>query len=249
MRSKNRTRILLSIFSLLLILQTSLRGEETIICLAGDSTVTGRSANRDQAGWGWALQKYAKPGITIYNEAKGGRSSRSFRTEGLWDTTLAHEPDWILIQFGHNDQKGKGPERESAAETDYRDHLRQYIEDARAIGAQPILITPVCRRHFREDGSLRDTLEPYAEAVRIVAEENDVPYLDLHEYSVTMIQEMGPEGAAEFSPAGTSDRTHFSLEASQKVAGWVLILAQEKVPEFAELFENVDSTSPTHRSE
>ncbi|MET3874521.1 lysophospholipase L1-like esterase [Puniceicoccus vermicola] len=162
---------------------------------------------------------------------------------------MAHKPDWILIQFGHNDQKGKGPERESAAETDYREHLRQYIEDARAIGARPVLITPVCRRNFRADGSLRDSLAPYAEAVRIVAEEENVPYLDLHEYSVKQIQEIGPEGAAKFSPSGTNDRTHFSLEASQKVAGWVLLLAEDNAPELAELFENENSTPSDTRTD
>ncbi|QYY35237.1 rhamnogalacturonan acetylesterase [Ruficoccus sp. ZRK36] len=211
--------------------------DETVIVLVGDSTVTGKSRDRDQAGWGWALQQWTRPGVKVVNTAVGGRSSRSFRTEGRWDKALKHKPDWILIQFGHNDQKGKGPERESAAETDYRDHLRRYIKEAREIGAEPVLISSVCRRNYRGD-VLKDSLEPYAEAVRIVAEETGTPYLDLHAYSYEQLTKMGPQEAALLGPQDNlKDHTHFSTDGARVVADWVVTLMREKLPELAADFD------------
>ena len=212
-------------------------GRERVV-LVGDSTVTGKKKDADQAGWGWAIEHWITPRIRVINTAVGGRSSRSFRSEGRWDKAMALQPDWVLIQFGHNDQKGKGPERESAAETDYRDHLRRYVSEAREHGAKPILVTPVCRRTYHSDGSLNDSLEPYAESVRIVAEEMDVPILDLHQYSYEQFSQMTAEESLAFSPtANKSDRTHFSTAASFIVAEWVLTLMQQEVPELAAGFE------------
>ncbi|MDP0496422.1 MAG: DUF1961 family protein [Verrucomicrobiota bacterium JB024] len=211
---------------------------ETIIVLAGDSTVTGKSGSNDQAGWGWALQQMVKPGTEVINKAMGGRSSLSFRTEGRWDDVLAQHPDWVFIQFGHNDQKGKGPERESDPQTTYRDHLRQYISEVRANGAQPILVTPVCRRTFKPGGQLADSLEPYAQATRIVAREADVPCLDLHAYSYEKFTAMGPEACDKLGPPDKpEDHTHFSTSGSRVIADWVLTLLQAQVPSLAAHFE------------
>ncbi|MDQ8208362.1 rhamnogalacturonan acetylesterase [Coraliomargarita sp. SDUM461003] len=211
--------------------------ERELIVLVGDSTVTGKSGDKDQAGWGWALQQWTTDDIEVINTAVGGRSSRSFRSEGRWDDALKLTPDWIFIQFGHNDQKGKGPERESAPETDYRDHLRRYIQEAREHGAQPILVTPVCRRTYSADGTLRDSLAPYAESVRIVAQEMQVPHIDLHNYSLNQLAQITDKEAIQrFSPEGTTDRTHFSLSASRIVAQWVLNLLEVEVPELASHF-------------
>ncbi len=211
---------------------------QTLVALVGDSTVTGKSDKKDQAGWGWALEHWTGPGIRVENTAVGGRSSRSFRSEGRWDKAMELNPDWVLIQFGHNDQKGKGPERESAAETDYRDHLRRYVQEAREQGAQPILITPVCRRTYHSDGTLSDSLEPYAESVRIVAEEMQVPCLDLHQCSYDKFSEMTAEESLVFSPTEkVEDRTHFSTAGSVVIARWVLTLLQSEVPELANRFQ------------
>ncbi|MDQ8194810.1 GDSL-type esterase/lipase family protein [Coraliomargarita sp. SDUM461004] len=210
--------------------------EPIVVVLVGDSTVTGKSKGKDQAGWGWALQHWTSDPVKVINTAVGGRSSRSFRSEGRWDAAMALNPDWVFIQFGHNDQKGKGPERESAPETDYRDHLRRYIKEAREQGAKPILITPVCRRSYQSNGQLKDSLEAYAEAVQIVAEEMEVPCLDLHQYSFDEFSKLTAEEALSFSPSGTTDRTHFSTSGSATVAQWVLNLMEVEVPELASQF-------------
>jgi pectinesterase len=117
------------------------------IVLVGDSTVT------NEGGWGGAFARRLAPGVECLNHAKGGSSSRSFYG-GRWTKALADKPDYVLIQFGHNDQPGKGPQRETDAATTYRDFLRKYIDEARAVGAKPILVTSVVRRQFDPDGSL-----------------------------------------------------------------------------------------------
>src|SRR5688500_15651941 len=77
------------------------------IVLAGDSTVT------DNAGWGRGFAKSMNESVQVVNLARGGRSSKSFRDEGHWQQVLEAKPDYVLIQFGHNDQPGKGPEHET----------------------------------------------------------------------------------------------------------------------------------------
>lgn len=213
--------------------------QEQLVVLIGDSTVTDKHAKNDEAGWGWALQSRALPGTTVANTALGGRSSRSFRNEGHWDKAIALQPDWVLIQFGHNDQKGKGPGRESDAAGAYRDHLRGYIAQARAAGAQPVLITPVCRRTYNAEGALIDTLAEYAEAVRIVGQETQVPVLDLHQYSYDQLSKLtDAQSRATFSPThNLRDRTHFSTAGSQIVADWVLTLMQQEAPALAARFQ------------
>src|SRR3954451_14965237 len=105
------------------------------IALAGDSTVT------DKSGWGLAFAKRFGPGAEVTNFAKGGQSSKSFRDQGNWKKLLEAKPDWVLIQFGHNDQPGKGPERETDPKTTYRENLARFVDEARAAGAKPILVT------------------------------------------------------------------------------------------------------------
>lgn len=94
-----------------------------LFVLAGDSTVT------DESGWGEGFRKLLTVKAKCANLARSGRSSRSFRTEGWWERCLVYRPQVILIQFGHNDQPGKGPDRESAAEGAFREHLRRYVAE------------------------------------------------------------------------------------------------------------------------
>jgi len=96
------------------------------IVLVGDSTVN------DEGGWGPGFRASFRPGVEITNLAKNGRSSKSFRDEGLWAPALAAKPNFILIQFGHNDVPGKGADRETDAKTSYRQNMARYVEEARS---------------------------------------------------------------------------------------------------------------------
>jgi lysophospholipase L1-like esterase len=161
----------------------------TRIVLVGDSTVN------DQGGWGPGFRLSFGPDVQVTNLALNGRSSKSFRNEGAWAPALAAKPDYILIQFGHNDGPGKGPERETDPATTYRANLVRYIDEARAAGAKPVLVTSITRRVFDADGRLKtDSLAPYIEAVRAVARETNVPLMDLYALTRVEAEKLGPIG-------------------------------------------------------
>lgn len=203
-----------------------LNGARFRVVLVGDSTVN------PGGGWGAGFCQMVTPNVECINDALNGRSSKSFYDEGAWKKALDEHGDYILIQFGHNDQPGKGPQRETDPETTYAANLRRYIAEARAVGARPILVTSLARRNYK-DGKLDDTLEPYAKATRRVASEENVPAIDLHSASMkllaTMTQEQAdtfdadahPDAKAENQPKGP-DRTHLNHEG-QMVFGRMVI--------------------------
>ena len=130
--------------------------------------------------------------MTVVNTARNGRSSlKTFITEELWKKALANQPNYVLIQFGHNDSHAKTQPESTDAATDFRQYLRQYIDDARAIAARPILITPVQRRTYSSSGKLDNSLRPYAEAMKAVAAETGVPVIDLNQTSGQLYDRLG----------------------------------------------------------
>ncbi len=142
------------------------------IVLVGDSTVA------VQGGWGPGFCSSLVPAVVCIDDALNGRSSKSFIVEGAWQKALAEKGNYYLIQFGHNDMKGKGPERETTPETTFANNLRRYIRDVRAMGAVPVLVTSLSRRTFR-DGAVVEDLKDYATATRKVGEEQKVNVIDL----------------------------------------------------------------------
>ena len=148
------------------------------IVLVGDSTVT------DDSGWGAGFKRLATDKVEVINTAANGRSSKSFIDEGRWAEALAKRGQYYLIQFGHNDEPGKGPERETDPKTTYRANMTRYVDEARAIGATPILVTSLVRRLYNDDGTIRTTQTPYVEVVRTLAAEKKVPLVDLHAISL-----------------------------------------------------------------
>ncbi|MES2464411.1 MAG: pectinesterase family protein [Armatimonadota bacterium] len=203
------------------------------IVLAGDSTVT------DSAGWGGVFAKCFRPDqAEVVNLSRGGRSSRSFYEEGLWKKTLELKPDYVFLQFGHNDQPGHGPERETLPNTTYRAAMERYITEARAGGIQPVLITPLSRRQWK-DGNIQSTLVPYADVVRGIAASKKVPLIELHDRAVAVYTSLGPEGCALISPTkpGGVDGTHLN-EAGARVFGeMVADEARRAVPALAASFQ------------
>ena len=200
------------------------------IVLCGDSTVASGS------GWGDAFAKLLAPSAEGLNLARSGRSSKSYRDEGHWTKALAQKPAIVLIQFGHNDQPGKGPERETDPATTFRDNLRRYIAEAREIGASPILVTPLSRRIFGDDGKITSTLTPYAEAAIAVAAEQKVPLVDLHARSIEQLNELGTAGAAAFNPStkdGSMDRTHLNEKGAAATARLVAAELRKVAPDVA----------------
>ena len=98
----------------------------------------------------------------------------------------------MLIQFGHNDLPGKRLKRETDPATTYRELLKQYVDDARAVGAKPILVTSVVRRGVNPDRKLDSTLAAYADAAKAVAQEKQTPLVDLHDEAIRRIFRLLP---------------------------------------------------------
>ncbi len=168
------------------------------IILVGDSTMA------VQSGWGPSFCAYhVSSSLACVNLARGGRSSYSYRAEGSWDIALkemktgGYDDVWVLVQFGHNDQPGK-PGRSTDLETEFPANLRRYVEEIRAAGAHPVLVTPLVRRVFRNRVHV-DDLRPWADAVRRLAEEMRVPLVDLHARSLYAVRALGPVQSMRFA--------------------------------------------------
>jgi lysophospholipase L1-like esterase len=187
-----------------------LHGAPVRIVLVGDSTVN------NGGGWGSAFCALLTPNVECVNLARNGRSSKSYYDEGLWENALTQHGDYILIQFGHNDMPGKGPARETDPETSYAANMRRYIEQARAAGATPVVVTSLSRRTYK-DGKLVKDLTTYANAANRIANEEDTPVIDLNAESVRLLGTMNQEQADQFDAAAHPDaidkgpdRTHLN---------------------------------------
>lgn len=168
------------------------------IILVGDSTMAPHS------GWGGAFcAHHVKSSVACLNAGRGGRSTRSYRQEGSWNIALAearvpgYRGTWVLIQFAHNDQSSKS-ERWTDETTEFPANLRRFVEEVRAAGATPVLVTPLTRREFR-DGKLHNTLASWSDQIRGVAKAMDVPLVDLNALSAAQTQEMGAETATKLA--------------------------------------------------
>ena len=211
------------------------------IVLAGDSTVT------DTAGWGTGFKKAVNEDVEVVNLARGGRSSKSFRDEGLWQQVLDAKGDYVLIQFGHNDQPGKGPERETDPDTTFRENLARYVDEARAAGARPVLLTSLSRRRWDEGGTkIRSDLSAYVEATKAVAAAKQVPLIDLHARSIEQYESLGRRGCEGISPKKDDeiDATHLNPAGSDLFGRLVAAELRRTVPELAAHVRADGSTAP-----
>jgi len=182
-----------------------LHGAPVRIVLVGDSTVN------NGGGWGPGFCALMTKNVDCINIAKNGRSSKSYFDEGWWTKALAEHGDFMLIQFGHNDMPGKGPARETDPDTTYAANMRRYVEQARAGGARPIIVTSLSRRNYK-DGKLVEDLNAYAAAAKRVAAEEGVPFIDLNAQSTRLLKTMTQEQADAFDAVGHPDATHKGLD-------------------------------------
>lgn len=205
--------------------------ETLTVYIAGDSTVCDQPASGyPYAGWGQMLPSFFKHDVAVDNHAHSGRSTKSFIDEGRLDAILTNikAGDFLFIQFGHNDEKSDVL-RGTKPFTTYQEYLSKYIEAAREQGAHPVLITPVQRRYFNEDGTLMDTHGDYIVAMKELADKENVPLIDLAARSKIVFEQAGVEGSkldflwawpGEYIhfPAGVEDNTHFSQFGAKRMA-------------------------------
>ena len=117
--------------------------------------------------------------------------------------------------------------------------MARYIDDVRAIGAKPILITSLVRRIYNQDGTIRTTQTPYVEVVRALAAEKRVPLVDLHAISKADAEHAGDDVWADLSPRddkGEVDRTHLNAKGSEVVARLVIEALRQVVPDLSAYF-------------
>jgi len=200
-----------------------------VLAIIGDSTVCDYPLTNVNRGWGMYIQDYFRDSARVINLARSGRSSKSFIADGLWQNTLDAKPDFILIQFGHNDSHGRTEPKATDAATDFRDFLRRYIRESRSIGATPILVTPMHRRTFTQDGNLSDNLKPYADAMKAVAAETKVAVIDLYGKSGELFQRLGDVGSRALANRA-DDRTHFNERGAKAMADLVMQALLEVEP-------------------
>jgi len=206
---------------------------------AGDSTVKQNDYTCfPQTGMGQAFGLFIKRNIRIENYAQNGRSTKSFIGEGRLAAidTKINEGDFLFIQFGHNDEK-IDEERHTDAFTDYQENLAKFIDVAKAHGAHPVLITPLYRRLFNEDGKtlIENTHLEYPQAMIQLGETLSIPVIDLCLKSKRLIEEAGYEVSKEWFnhvPAGKysnfldgkEDNSHLRYEGAYR---FCMIIAEE----------------------
>lgn len=212
------------------------------IYIAGDSTVTDQRSE-PWAGWGQCLPRFFGPNVAVANHAESGRALYSFLWENRLDKILStiRPGDYLLIQFGHNDQKDK---RDDAGPyTSYKADLETFVNKIRSKRAQPILITPMERRRW-SDGQPAETLTEYAEAVRHVGQQQNVPVIDLHTMSLQFYAALGERGSKNafvHYPANSfpgqdqpfKDDTHHNVYGAYELSRCVVRGIQESVPSLA----------------
>lgn len=218
----------LLLVSLLIGQSMAASGDGVKIALIGDSTVCDYAVTDVKRGWGQMMRDRITSNTIVINAAAGGLSSQSFPRD-RWRSVLEQKPDFVLIQFGHNDAKQKDPARYTDPDTTYRENLRRFAMEARAAGATPIFVTPVRRRIFK-DGLLSTELRRYADAMKAEGAASNVAVIDLHELSGRLYTELGEDRSATFTVnqldnedrPGAGDRSHFTEYGATKMVGLVV---------------------------
>lgn len=205
------------------------------VYLIGDSTIADKRASAfPETGWGTPFKTFFDSSVVVDNRAKNGRSTKSFIAENLWQPIVDNlrKGDYVFIQFGHNDEaKSKGDRY--ATPDQYKDNLRKFVAETRKKGASPVLLSPVTRRRFDDQGNILETHPEYSPLVKEVALETKTPFIDLDAKSRELLQRFGKENSKYLFlqleprehpnyPNGRDDNTHFNELGARLVAQIVL---------------------------
>lgn len=203
------------------------------IYLAGDSTVAQFGTDQTPgSGWGAKIVDYFdNRKVTIENKAVGGASTKSFMPLWMGMRNDFIKGDYVLIQFGHNDE-GQNLGVACDIET-YKTNLTQFVTEARQHGATPILVTSPERNAFRENGEFYYTHGGYPAAMKQVATDLKVPLIDLSEKTASLFIKLGKDetqklflylkpGESPNYPNGSTDNTHFIDHGAHVLAGLIV---------------------------
>ena len=233
------------------------------VFMIGDSTMANKSitGGKPERGWGHVLGGFFTEDIIVDNHAVNGRSSKSFIDEGRWDKVLSRiKPgDYVVIQFGHNDEKPKA-DRHTDPGTTFDANLERFVNESRERGATPILMNAIVRRNFLapcdqpghivasdnqvEGDTLYDTHGAYLDSPRNVAKKLNVPFVDANKITHELVQGLGREESKKLYmwvepntvpavPKGSVDNTHLNIYGARVVAGLLVDAMAEVVPALA----------------
>lgn len=205
------------------------------IFLAGDSTISIKEPKAyPETGWGMPFVQFWDSTVTVLNYGKNGRSTKTFISEGLWQriTEQLKPGDYVIIQFGHNDESVEKKERYTTPDS-FKLNLTKFVQETRRKAAIPILLSPVSRRKFDSEGVALSTHIVYTPLVKEVAIQERALYFDLDSASRKLYQQLGPlqssllflhlkAGEHPNYPMGKEDNTHFNELGARLVAQVVL---------------------------
>ncbi len=186
------------------------------VVIAGDSTVASYAGEKQ--GWGGSIGKYFVSGTQVQNLARGGTSSKTFISEGLWKNAVAKKGNFVFIQFGHNDQ-GKG---HTTASGTFKSNLRKMISDVKKNKGIAVIVSSPTRLRFVNPSTMTSELAPFANAAREVAMSEGVPFINLYEASKKKYIQLGEKSSLSYFVKG--DRTHTNVKGANLLAS---LVAQE----------------------
>ena len=237
--------------------------DSTTVFMIGDSTMANKPLDKEnqERGWGQLLPTHMQGAIKIDNHAVNGRSSLSFINEGRWDKVLSKlkKGDYVIIQFGHNDEKKNRPDRYTEPGGSFDANLRRFVNETLDKGATPILMNSIVRRNFPADAEgfekdgydymkynnegpiLVDTHGAYLESPKNVARETGVTFIDMNAITHELVQVLGtldsrelfmwiPAGKYEFCPEGKTDNTHLNIKGATVVSRLAATALADAVP-------------------
>ncbi len=209
--------------------------KKTKVYLIGDSTMSEKDVHKyPETGWGMPFRYCFDSTVTVINKAVNGRSSKSFLAENRWQPVLdsLEAGDYVLIQFGHNDEAKEKKERYTTP-AEFKENLKRYIRDTRSRQATPIVFSAVARRKFNDDSSIAETHPVYAGLAKEAAQEENALFIDLNDKSKILLQRFGIDkstllflqlepGEHPNYPDGVKDNTHFSELGARLMAQIVI---------------------------
>ena len=221
-------RIAIALISIISVIALTASKQKAVkIFMAGDSTMADKEEIAyPETGWGQTLPSYFNENVVVENHARNGRSTRTFISEGRWDFLINRvgKGDFVVIQFGHNDQSIKKADRYTTPEQ-YKANLTKMVQDVKAKKATPIICTPIERRKFDKNGNFVDQHGNYPNLARQVANEQNVLLIDMQHSSMDFIIENGKDGSVKYflhvkpgeckkHPDGKEDNTHLRPEGA-----------------------------------
>ncbi|HKP68531.1 MAG TPA: rhamnogalacturonan acetylesterase [Pyrinomonadaceae bacterium] len=214
------------------------------VFLLGDSTVCDQPGE-PYASWGQMITRFFGKKVAVANHAESGESLKSSLGARRLDKVLSQMKlgDYLLIQYGHNDEKEKG--EGIGAFTSYKTSLKQFVDAAKKKGGIPILITPMHRRTFNANGKITNSHGDYPEAVRQVAQEGNVALIDLHAMSKDLYEALGSEGSGVLFKEG--DGTHHNAYGAYQLAKSIVqSISDQRLPLAKFLLKDLPKYDPKH---